>query len=90
MITPRRSLERPHEAAETLRRMTLPCTEGLPRGPSLVAELTRKKTGGELPVLKVCQASVTVQTVTSCGSAESYKDPVLWSTSLSLLFVALI
>ena len=90
MITLRRSLERPHEAAETLRRMPLPCTEGQPRGPSLVAELTHKKTGGGLLVLKVCPASVTMQTVTSCGSAGSCKDLVLWSTFLSLLFVALI
>ena len=88
MITLRKSLERPHEAAETLRRLTLPCMEGLPRGPSLVAESTRKKRGGGLPVLKVCPASVTMQA--SCGSAESCKDPVLWSTFLSLLFVALI
>jgi hypothetical protein len=61
IITLGRSLERPHEPAETIRRSTLPCTDGLPQGPLLVVELTYKQTGGELPVLKVCPASVTIQ-----------------------------
>jgi len=43
ITTPSRSLERPHKAAETIRRITLPCTEGPPQEPSLVLEATRKE-----------------------------------------------